>query len=124
MTTDTDGTNVTFLPSAAQDLPQCPMEVTPPPLNFCNHPAVQLDDHSRTMECAKCGAVLDPFDFLRSNAMTLQRAWRDHKYVKGQLEELNTRVDALKKEERRIKARIARLKTRDASVVLVRGEPQ
>lgn len=121
MTTDT---NVTFFPGAAQDLPPCPLEVTPPPMHCCDHPAVRLDEHSRTMECTQCGAVLDPFDFLRRNAMTLQRAWRDHKYVKGQLEELNTRVDALKKEERRIKARIGTLKKRDTSVVLVRGEPQ
>ena len=115
----TSDTNVTFLPGANQDLPPCPLEVTPPPLQFCDHPAVRLDDHSRSMECTQCGAVLDPFDFLRRNAMTLQRAWRDHKYVKGQLDELNKRVGELKKEERRIKARIATLKKRDASAVVV-----
>lgn len=115
----TDDTNVTRFPGQAE-LPPCPMEIKRRD-NFCSHPAVRLDDHSRTMECTECGATLDPYDFFRNQALWLQRAWQSHSTVKHDLNRLIERVAQLKKEEARLKGRIATAKKKlESDVVVVR----
>lgn len=115
----TDDTNVTRF-SGQAELPPCPMEIKRRD-NFCNHPAIRLDDHSRTMECTTCGAALDPYDFLRSNAALLQNAWQSHTIVTDDLKRLRERVAQLKKEEVRLKGRIGTLKKKlESDVVVVR----
>lgn len=103
-----DDTNVKQFPGTG-DLPECPMSIKRKDA-FCDHPAIRLDEHSRTLECTACGATLDPFDFLRNNAATLQRAWISHSVVSGDLSRIIERVTQLKKEEARLKGRIATMK--------------
>jgi hypothetical protein len=76
---------------------------------FCQHARLSIDAHERLISCADCGQVLDPFQFLHQNAMTLQRAWQDHAYVKQELGEMQDRVSSLKKEEQRLRAMVKRL---------------
>lgn len=112
-----DDTNVTQFPGLAE-LPPCPMEIKRRD-SFCSHPAIRLDEHSRTIECTTCGATLDPYDFLRNNAALLQRAWQSHSLVTDDLKRLVDRVTQLKKEEGRLKGRIATLKKKQESDVVV-----
>jgi len=77
---------------------------------FCKHDKLTLNEHDRTMSCVGCGAALDPFNYLLSNALHLQRAWQDHGVVKKELTELIDRVSELKKEKQRLTGQVARLK--------------
>lgn len=88
---------------------------------FCEHPAIRLNEHDRTVHCAKCGAALDPFNFLLKEAKTIQRAWENHSHATKAVSELNERVDVLKKEEKRLRAQVKRLQEKSGEVVQVRG---
>lgn len=112
--------NVMSFPGAAAELPENPLQLERK-RGFCAHDAVRLDEHSRTITCTACGAALDPFDFLRNSAQTLQSAWDRHRYVNDELRELNDRVTALKKEEARLKARIKTAQAKVGDVVISRG---
>lgn len=117
-----DDTNVTQFPGTGE-LPECPLQIKRWD-NFCDHPAIRLDEHSRTLECTACGATLDPFDFLRNNAATLQRAWISHSVVSGERNRIIERVTQLKKEEARLKSRIATMKKKldgTSEVIHVKG---
>lgn len=89
---------------------------------FCQHPAIRLNEHDRTVHCAKCGAALDPFNFLLHEAKTIQRAWETHKFVTTKVNELNERVTVLTKEEKRLRAQVKRLQEKSGEVVQVRGK--
>lgn len=114
--------NVTQFPGA-EALPENPLQLAPRPPGWCRHDSVLLDEHTRTVRCAdpKCGAVLDPFDFLRSNARTIQSAWSAYAQTMRQANEVAERVHALKKEEQRLRAMVKRLQDKSGSVVNVRG---
>lgn len=114
--------NVTAFPGGA-GLPDNPMEVAPRQPGWCSHEAVILDEHTRTVQCAntKCGATLDPFNFLLSNANTISRAWSSYRMVTGQANEVAARVSALKKEEQRLRAMVKRLQEKSGAVISVRG---
>ena len=107
------------------ELPENPITVEPRaagvPL-WCDHPAIRLDQHERSVHCAKCGATLDAFNFLLSNAMTLQQAWASHKSVTNMVREMNERVASLKKEEKRLRAQVKRLQEKAGDVLVVRGK--
>lgn len=118
-----DDTNVKQFPGTG-DLPECPMTIKRSD-NFCDHPEIRLDDHTRTLECSACGATLDPFDFLRKNVATLQRAWTSHSVVSNDLNRIIERVTQLKKEEARLKGRIATMKKKldgASEVIHVKGK--
>lgn len=114
--------NVTSLPSAS-GLPENPMQLAPRPLGWCDHESIVLDEHTRTVTCAnpKCGAALDPFDFLAGNARTIQRAWSAYRSAMNQANEVAERVSVLKKEEQRLRAMVKRLQEKTGSVVSTRG---
>jgi hypothetical protein len=115
--------NVTVFPGA-DGLPENPLQFAPRRPGFCGHPTIILDEHDRTVRCAdpKCGAVLDAFDFLRSNAQTIDSAWRRYREVLRQAGEVNDRVHVLKKEEARLRAQVKRLQDKTGSVMVVRPE--
>lgn len=114
--------NVTAFPGT-KDLPENLLQVAPVPFTYCRQDAIILDAHSRSVQCAdpKCGATLDPFGYLLSNAQTISRAWSNHKHVTHQVNELVGRVEALKKEEQRLRAMIKRLQEKSGAVVTVRS---
>lgn len=90
--------------------------------NFCSHDSVSLDEHQRIVNCLKCGAVLDPFNFLRDNARTLQTAWQSYRMVNAKATEVHERVLVLDKERKRLSAQVKRLQERAAPVLDVRGK--
>lgn len=104
------------------ELPENPMQIEPRPFGFCNHENVRLSEHDREINCVKCGATLDAFDFVRSNASTIQRAWQNHKEASRIVDELHERIGALKKEEARLRAQVKRLQDKSGEVLSVRGK--
>jgi hypothetical protein len=106
------------------ELPENPISIAPQPAGkpmYCEHAALRIDSHERTVACAKCGQLLDPFNFLLSNAVTLQRAWQDHAHVKREMQGMQERVTALKKEEARLRSMVKRLADKAGTVIDVRG---
>lgn len=81
-------------------------------------PENPLDEHDRSVTCRECGAVLDPFDFLVSNAKVISRAWTSHRCVMAQVKQREETVEALRKEEKRLRALVKRLQQKVPSVSL------
>lgn len=119
-----DNKNVRAFP--VSDMPENLMQIAPrnPALPYhCGHEAIRLDPHERSVACARCGANLDPFQFLLNNAMTIQRAWQQHAEAKLKVSELYDRIELLGKEEKRLRATVRRLQDKAAGdVLLVRGK--
>jgi hypothetical protein len=121
---DMNDDNVTPLPCAAA-LPENPLAFAPRThLDWCRHEAVLIDVHTRSIRCAevKCGAVLDPFDFLVSNARTVSSAWSNYHEMQRRVSELAERVHELKKEEQRLRAMVKRLQDKTGAVMSMRGK--
>lgn len=104
------------------ELPENLMVIAPRQPGFCQHEKVTLDEHTRTVTCAKCGAVIDPFNFLLHNAKTIQMAWQHHRMAMHKVQEITERVDMLKREENRLRGIVKRLQSKNSAVLDVRGE--
>jgi hypothetical protein len=118
--TDRDD-NVRVLPVAGE-LPACPVTITPQPFGFCDHASLLIDGHCREIRCAKCNAALDPFDYLYTSGAQIQSAWRDYKFVRTRIDELNVSVDKLRTEEKRLKAAVKRLQSKPGLTLNTRGD--
>lgn len=68
----------------------------------CLHGRVWVDEEARKVTCRDCERQLDPISVLLSFA----RKERNFQYTKESISSLRLEIDELKKEERRIKARI------------------
>jgi hypothetical protein len=90
----------------------------------CAHNKVTLNEHDRVVNCTDCGATLEAFNFLLSNARTLQMAWRNHAEAARRVAELNQSIAVLAKEEKRLRAQVRRLKDKPGVVLDVRGKPE
>lgn len=112
-------TNVHAFPGS--EVPEQKLLIERQHYNFCNHDKISLDEHRRVVKCAQCDKVYDPFDFLRKEAARLEMVWRDHAHTRRSLNELIDRVDNLKKEEARLKARIKTAKAKIEPVVFTRN---
>lgn len=107
------------------ELPEQTLVIEPPPLDkpfYCQHSGLRINAHERTIACAHCGQTLDPFDFIHQNAVVINRAWQDHAHVKREMNEMQVRVTALKKEEKRLRATVKRLGDKSEIVIDVRGK--
>lgn len=82
---------------------------------FCQHWQMEIDEGKRTLTCKTCGALLDPFDVHLQYARR-ERSWR---YWDGQRKEAEQRVEELKAEEKRIKARMANASRKDANAAVM-----
>lgn len=94
------------------ELPENPVKLTNSgkPYSFCKHERISLDEHKRTVDCMDCGIVLDPFNFLRYQAETLQRAWTNYRTVTAKIQELNTSIETLNKELASVQGKVRRAK--------------
>lgn len=80
----------------------------------CQHRQMVVDESKRTIECQSCGAVLDPFDVHMQYARR-ERSWR---YWDRERKQAEARVEELKAEEKRIKARMANASRKDADTAV------
>lgn len=111
--------NIRQFPGA--EVPEQTISIERRPFGFCAHEKITLDEHRRTIKCAACDKVFDPFTFLQSEVHRLQDAWERHRQVRSSLGELVERVDALKKEEARLKGRIKTAKAKVEPAIDVRN---
>ena len=63
------------------DIPEQTLSVEREPFGYCAHDKISLDEHQRTVRCAKCRKVFDPFDFLKNEVHRIQRAWDDYRFM-------------------------------------------
>ena len=103
------------------EIPEQPVVLEREWHSFCAHEQIALNEHSRTVRCTKCEKVFDPFSFLQNDVAKLQQAWQRHKEVRASLDDLIQRVEALKKEEARLKARIKTARPKAEPVIDVRN---
>ncbi|UXC20065.1 hypothetical protein [Comamonas squillarum] len=115
----TQDTNIRQFPGA--EIPEQTLSVEKKHLGFCQHEKITLDSHNRTVRCVACDQVFDPFNFLLNEVARLQDAWERNKMVRQDLNDLNDRVDALKKEEARLKGRIKTAKAKVEPAFSVRS---
>lgn len=116
-----DNKVVQAFPSA--ELPENLMTIESRPAGvpfYCNHEAVTLNEHDRVVNCARCGATLDPFAFLVQNARTIQMAWSNYREAKNKVSELNNRIAILAKEEKRLRGQVKRLQDKTGGVLNLR----
>lgn len=112
-------TNIHHLPGT--NVPEQSLVMESRRFDFCQHEKIALDEHERTVKCAACAKVFDPFNFLKAEVHRIQRAWEDHRQVRSTLNDLIARVQILKKEEARLKARIKTAKAKVEPVIDVRN---
>lgn len=108
----------------SSELPENLLSIEPRPAGvpyLCRHESVRLNEHDRVVNCAQCGATLDPFDFLRSNARTIQMAWSNHREASARVTELNERISLLAREEKRLRAQVKRLQDKSGGVLNLRA---
>lgn len=75
---------------------------------FCNHLALEVIEHTRTVQCKKCKAVLDAFDVLWKSA-TKQKNYLDWKgHYKAEEIKAREELEEVKRELRNAKARLQR----------------
>ncbi|WP_083686303.1 hypothetical protein [Rhodoferax koreensis] len=104
-----------------EPLPVNPITLEVPPFGHCAHDLITLDGHNRTVRCTTCSKVLDPFNFLKDNALTLQTAWRNYRMVMESVRQKNELLEVLKKEEARLKGLIRRHKEKVEPPIDTRG---
>jgi hypothetical protein len=76
----------------------------------CKHKSVEVGSKKRIVVCNACGEYLDAFEIL------LQYAYDERRfsYHRGELDSIHKKVDELKAEEKRVKARLRRATKKDA----------
>lgn len=68
----------------------------------CMHEFVAVRTKTRSVVCRSCGEPVEPYDVL----FNVARSWESCTYKREELERLQDEVDALKREEQNVKARI------------------
>lgn len=104
--------NVTRFPGMG-DLPELPVTIDASKPGFCRHDAIRLNKHDRLVFCAHCGATLDAFDYLCSEANAIRAGWDAHRMVKHKADQLVERIGILEKEAKRLGALVRRLKAKE-----------
>ena len=112
--------NVVDFPS--DNLPENMMQLAPSLHLFCSHDRIVIDMHTRTVQCAeiKCGKVLDPFNYLASNAQSIATAWNNYRETKRRADEVAGRVNLMLREEQRLRSMLKRLQDKTGAVLHVK----
>ena len=89
-----------------------PVALKPGRSRGCRHKQVDVDPGERTVECSRCGAVIDPFDAILMIADEWEGldAWARRR--ERERDEAFAKTKELKAEEKRLKARIRTAKRR------------
>jgi hypothetical protein len=80
----------------------------------CKHVHFELDEQTRVVRCKDCSAELNPFQLLLEYAKR-ERYWR---YYDTEVRKCVTRINDLKSEEQRIKARTRGASRKDAELAV------
>ena len=99
----------------AKVLPDCPVDVERPSV-WCLHPAITIVEHDRLVICSKCGAAIDPYEYLRSQALAIRRGWDAYRMVMHQEKQKRDQVEQLDKVRKRLAAQVKRLQAQAPGV--------
>lgn len=94
--------------------PANPLEIAPRnSVMYCAHNEIVLDEHEREVRCQTCAKVIDPFDYLLNRAGILRTAYAAYSETRKRHSEIAQRVHLLAKEEKRLRARVERLRSKE-----------
>jgi hypothetical protein len=82
------------------------------PSDYCGHKFADIDRNKRTLTCRKCGAYLDPFNFLNGLAHEYDLYAVPLARVQKQLDETSAKLEETKRQERNARARLKRLQAK------------
>jgi len=83
--------------------------------NHCHHLSITLQEHERQVVCSECGAVLDPFDYLRGQVIAIRRGWGRYQEAQTRESKLRESIVQLEREQKRLKAQNQRLRDKAAA---------
>lgn len=75
---------------------------------YCRHQSVIVDAHERLVECASCGARIDPFDFLLHTASEEGQWYHYASELKKKVESLHSIKERLEKDIKNLESKIKR----------------
>jgi len=86
---------------------------------YCKHESLLIDEKNRSVICANpnCAQVLDPFGYLLNNALHISMAWNHHDRMMKEVRNAQERLSELKRQEKNLKALIARLQKKTDGLV-------
>jgi hypothetical protein len=96
----------------SKEVPDCPVSFDDRHHSFCEHPAINLNTHDRLITCSKCGATLDPFAYLVSEAIAIRRGWDRYRQVQHMIAERQQQLADLDREKKRLQGQVRRLSLR------------
>ena len=76
---------------------------------YCRHPHVLACEKTRMLVCEKCGAIIDPFDFMWEWGCGDRNLEHIRKRLMEEVIQLDAELKELKRQERNVKARIKRM---------------
>ena len=76
---------------------------------FCSHEHITVDEHERLIECDRCGAVLDPFEYLWSSAVKENNQFATLSWLNIEVKRIQEEKENLLKEIAKLKAQRRRL---------------
>jgi len=95
----------------SKELPECPVTIERR-VGYCQHQSINLIEHDRQVVCTKCGATLDPFDYLLHEARAISYGWEKYREVIRLIEERRKQLADLDKEKKRLQGQVRRLNLR------------
>lgn len=82
----------------------------------CQHMYVLVDEELRTLECEDCGVPVDPISHMVKQAYEEVQFCYTLDVLRQEASRLRESIDVLKKEERNAKARVRRVRQREAEI--------
>lgn len=76
---------------------------------YCHHPSIYVNEHDRQCRCQKCGAVIEPFDYLLDLAKKRTRMAGDVAALRNEERYRRENIKKLIQIEKNAKARIRRM---------------
>lgn len=73
---------------------------------YCKHLLVLIDEHEKTIQCRKCKAPVDPFEWILNAAITERRIYQEASRVDSETKDRRKAIEELKRIERNLKSRI------------------
>ena len=70
---------------------------------LCFHRRAEIDEKTRTLECAECGAILDPFQFCLTMALEERGVKMNVIRLKEELKKMNEEYETLSKSVKYLK---------------------
>ncbi|EMH4161637.1 hypothetical protein RJ498_000853 [Pluralibacter gergoviae] len=105
--TETELSNVVSFPERKEDLRDgMAMQKEGAEKLYCRHDSVLVDEKERTLRCRRCGALVEPFNYILHLCDTESRYVENVKYLRREEKQRRQNIEKLIQIERNAKARI------------------